>query len=205
MIFNALKKSAEETCVTVSCEETKILTGYIVEHLKELGRHPEAIEYVDNVRKYVEKVFLERGFLEYEVYAALLNHGIPALPRLRLHCPYERLEEDPVEGVGLQDPTVREIDIVAVVKGDLWLVEVTSSDRWEELEKKRKACSKLISTTNARGALVVHAGSRELSEQLSGGDVSFVSFGWLYSELHRLTWAPPRRRARPPPQPKPLV
>ena len=171
----------------VNLEEKYILTNYIVEHLMNLSECLlKANEHTnENIEAYFNIVFKGKCFLEYEVYSAFLEHGIPVIPRLRILCP-------------MNSKKFYELDIITVIEDRLWLVEVTESEDEKELENKVGKLNELMTVLEAGGALVVCTrDAQEMLEQLSAsGSVRIVTFGGLSSELQRAVRAALRSRRR---------
>jgi len=165
-----------------------VVVDYVVDHLVVLGEHLMKTEKqikVESIEKYLRTVFGSNGFLEYEVYAALLEHGVPALPRLV------------VSGDGVPGGR-RELDVVARVGDELWLVEVTASENALKVDNKARNLSELKDRLGAEGALIVciEETRKEILKQLPVCEgVEFLSFGELYSELQKLLKATKRRPA----------
>lgn len=93
------------------------LCMYLKEHLLALHslKQRHSLDLTNEVvRKYIDVVFVNSAFLEYEVYSALIRLGVPALPRLHILT-----REDP------QEPPC-EVDVVAALRDGLWVVEVTT-------------------------------------------------------------------------------
>jgi len=179
-----------------------VLIDYVVEHLEALGEELESAGelVVENVKKYLRMMFGESCFLEYEVYAALLEHGVPALPRLVVSVMN-------ILGEGQKQKKTWEVDVVARVGDKLWLVEVTTSKDAEELEDKAKNLSELRDLLYAEKALIVCTKEAlEISKQLPEREgVEFLSFEGLRNKLRRLLKASTRRRRPAPHQELPSL
>ena len=174
-----------------------VVADYVVGHLAILGEQLDAAEEftTDNLEKYLETVFGGNCFLEYEVYAALLEHGVPALPRLIISAT-DASEEELGAQEGTASKSYQELDVVARVGDELWLVEVTTSKNRQDLEDKAKNLSELMSWLGAEKALIVCTKeAREISKQLPEYEgVAFRSFGGLCSELQKLLKKSTKRR-----------
>jgi len=129
------------------------LCSYVVKHLLALNSPRRRFKRDlgnDDVERYVETVFVNRAFAEYEVYSALLRLGAPALPRLQLWRGRE---------------LVCEVDVVAAPRrGELWVVEVTTR---RELEDKLESLMTAIELLRAKRAIVVSSKPEEVRRQLS--------------------------------------
>ncbi|MCC6005457.1 MAG: hypothetical protein LM590_14050 [Thermofilum sp.] len=165
-----------------------ILVDYIFEHLQALrttligsGRVPlpRELEY------YLKVVFEDSCFLEYEVYAALLEHGIAALPRVPLEYSREVQSEGEHER---KERVPTDIDVVATLGDDLWLVEVTKSEREDKLKRDVKDLEFLVRELEAEGALVVctRAAREKAEKDIKTEKLLFIAFEDIFSELHRL-------------------
>ena len=117
LVYNALSPVVDGRVKGVLCE-------YVTEHLCALGnqfvRHSkrgDAGIKNEDIKNYIEKVLGERGFLEYEVYSALLKQGVAAIPRLRFSMhgeEYYDKEGKESEGFeGYEDAKLVEVDAVA--------------------------------------------------------------------------------------------
>ena len=185
-----------------------VVIDYVVGHLLELGEHLRAADEftIENIEAYLKTVFKNSCFLEYEVYAALLEHGVPALSRLvvstnSLEGGLEREEEEgeeegeEFEGRKVTERGFQELDVVALVEGELWLVEVTTSKSVDDLRSKARSLSRLMSWLGAeKGLIVCTKEAYEISRELpESREVLFMSFEGLRSELHKLLRATLRR------------
>jgi hypothetical protein len=171
------------------------LVNYIAEHLfalsGTLGRTGKIL--LDDIRYYLEVVFEGNCFLEYEVYAAFLEHGVPALPRLRLSYP-EYLEaqssETPEENSSDKEASerIKELDVVAAPQNELWLAEVTKSETREKLGRKAEKLDWLARELEAEETLIVctRAALKKAEELPKLEKVTFIAFEDLSSELQRL-------------------
>lgn len=161
------------------------LRDALIEHFKFSGVPPlpEDLEY------YLKIVFEDGCFLEYEVYAALLEHGVPALPRVPLT--YTRVVQS--EGKDYWEKienVITDIDVVAALGDNLWLIEVTKSERQDKLEGDVNELELLARRLGAEGALMVctRAAREKAENDIKTEKVLFIAFEDLYSELHRLLW-----------------
>jgi len=161
------------------------LRDALIEHFKFSGVPPlpEDLEY------YLKIVFEDGCFLEYEVYAALLEHGVPALPRVPLM--YTRVVQS--EGKDYWEKienVITDIDVVAALGDNLWLIEVTKSERQDKLEGDVNELELLARRLGAEGALMVctRAAREKAENDIKTEKVLFIAFEDLYSELHRLLW-----------------
>jgi len=175
-----------------------VVVDYVVKHLVALGEQLMKTEKhirVESIMDYLKTVFGENCFLEYEVYAALLEHGVPALPRLMVLVEKIPGEEQEIPGEKQKRKRLREIDVVARVGDKLWLVEVTTSKNAEELKDKAKNLSELRDLLYAEKALIICTKEAlEISKQLPEREgVEFLSFEGLRNELQRLLKASTRR------------
>lgn len=167
-----------------------VLIDYVTEHLQALGKtlvESGNVPLLDDLKYYLKVVFEDSCFLEYEVYAALLENGVPALPRVQLKYLHRVKSEEGEREKEIEEiPT--DIDVVAAPRGDLWLIEVTKSDRQEKLEEDVNKLELLAGELGAEGALMVCTKSaREKAEKdIKTDKVLFIAFEDLYSELHRL-------------------
>lgn len=158
------------------------LCDYIVRHLDKLSEEMRLRGMpIDDIKIYLNEVFVKRSFLEYEVYSALLQQGIAAIPGLRFLKPDpEYKKREPYE-----------VDVVAAANGELWLVEVTTSRSSEHIQGKAERYQKLKEGTGADK--VVFVGSPATCE-LSRGvfssrlmkDFFVCDFTGLYSEISKL-------------------
>jgi hypothetical protein len=156
-----------------------------------LGRTGKIL--LDDIRYYLEVVFEGNCFLEYEVYAAFLEHGVPALPRLRLSYP-EYLEaqssETPEENSSDKEAgeRIKELDVVAAPQNELWLAEVTKSETREKLGRKAEKLDWLARELEAEETLIVctRAALKKAEELPKLEKVTFIAFEDLSSELQRL-------------------
>jgi len=168
-----------------------VVVDYVVKHLVVLGEQLMKTEKrikVESIRDYLKTVFGENCFLEYEVYAALLEHGVPALPRLVVSVKN-------IPGKEREPERLRELDVVARVGDKLWLVEVTTSKDAKELEDKAKNLSELRDLLYAEKALIICTKEAlGISKQLPEREgVEFLSFEGLRNELQKLLKASTRR------------
>lgn len=171
-----------------------ILTDYIIEHLQTL--RDALIEFFkfsgkpplpEDLEHYLKIVFEDGCFLEYEVYAALLEHGIPAIPRVPLT--YTRVVQSEEKEYGEKiEEIITDIDVIAALGDNLWLIEVTKSERQNKLEKDVNELELLAGRLGAEGALMVctRAAQEKAEKDIKTEKVYFVAFEDLYSELHRL-------------------
>ena len=169
------------------------LCEYVVDHLCTLGeqlmRRGPTINNED-VRVYLNKVFVQRAFLEYEVYSALVRQGIAAIPRLRLSI-YDHEHR--------RHHFYQEVDVVAVVDGEVWLIEVTTRRDDKEIEEKVKRYEELKSNMDAdRVVFVCSPSSRKLIEEAfksapMGKGLHYVEIGKLCSEVFRILASKSRR------------
>ena len=171
LVYNALNADRDFKTVVVE---------YVVEHLLMLGEQLHSVGELttENVKAYLETVFENKCFLEYEVYTALLEHAVPALPRLIISA----------------TDTSGELDVVACIGGKLWLVEVTTG---KDLEDKAEKLSGLMSRLGAEKTLIVCTKEAlEISKQIQNREeVEFLSFGELCNKhkLQKLLKASTRR------------
>lgn len=198
-VYGALKEAGgfeDKACEGITAH-------YIVEHLMTLGERLEETENftIENIANYLEVTFKQKGFLEYEVYAALLDHGIPSFPRLRIRSRFERGSGgERREGTEVLETAAEdnyyELDVAAVIGGELWLAEVTVSENEEELKSKVKRSLELMNLLGAREALVVCTRkAREIPAEVPAlRSANFVTFESLTSELQRLIESSSRRR-----------
>ena len=184
LVYSALSSVIQDKRVEdMLCEYKGMLCEYITEHLCTLGvqltkRSDTRGIRNEDIKNYVKKVLGDRGFLEYEVYSALLRQGIAAIPRLRfLTCNEEH------EGTRLV-----EADVVAKVDDELWLVEVTTRRAKGDLEEKIEKYKELRNRIGA--SKVVFVGSPSMREQieqlLTSKDFFYVQLDRLYSEIFKL-------------------
>jgi len=99
---------------------TKQLTQYVNKHLQALLELRQLAP--KEIENYIEKVFVNRGFAEFEVYSTFIRLGIPAIPRLKV--PYE--DE--------KGQTRYEVDVLAAPGNELWIIEVKTG---KSLEKEK--------------------------------------------------------------------
>ncbi|UNQ73762.1 hypothetical protein [Infirmifilum sp. NZ] len=121
-------------------EYIKYLVDYVVQHLRRLNEERRPLP--KDIEDYINKVFVNRGFAEFEVYSAFIRLGIPAIPRLKV--PYK----DEKKG------TKYEVDVLAAPRNELWVVEVKTGESLEEEELENLNIVKQILNAN-RVVLVV--------------------------------------------------
>jgi hypothetical protein len=176
-------------------EIKNLLSEYITNHLCALGeqlmkqaQQPSRIVKIEDIASYVNKVFVNGGFLEYEVYSALVRQGIAAVPRLRFSI-LELLSDN--KGFYTQKRESYEVDVAATADSELWLIEVTTLKDEKDISNKVSRYKKLKNEIGADKVIFVGSPSTcELVEeafmQSPPEDLFCVQFGKLYSEIFRL-------------------
>jgi len=169
----------------------RLLCEYVVDHLCTLGEQLAELKGdIDNkdVETYLNKVFVERAFLEYEVYSALIRQGIAAIPRLQFSIRDHEYRREVL---------AQEVDVVAVADDELWLIEVTS--RKGEVEEKLERYDDLKEQIGADKVVFVCSPplrkSIEEAIQSTSREEGFycVEFDKLYSEISKLATLRSRR------------
>jgi len=172
----------------VQSEEVKrLLSNYITDHLCTLGeqlnraQQPIGIIEIEDIQTYINEVFVKRGFLEYEVYSALVRQGIAAIPRIHF----------PIPDVSRRMYEFHEVDVVATAGDELWLVEVTTSTDEKDLEDKANRYANLKYYIGADKVLFVGSSATcELSNDVFESHLLegffCVRFDELYSGILKL-------------------
>jgi hypothetical protein len=166
-----------------------MLANYIADHL--LALHSVMRKFGEDLRNndleyYLNVVFKDCCFLEYEVYAALLERCVPAIPRVQLtYFPVPREERG-----ARAEREVTDLDVVAAPGEELWLIEVTRSTGEDKLREDMEKLEQLIGELGASRALVICTReAQKVAEKLlqtRRSQVSFTAFEELDSKLRKL-------------------
>jgi hypothetical protein len=124
-------------------------------------------------------VFVNRSFLEYEVYSALVRQGIAAIPQLHFSIRDAQLETSPYEA---------EVDVVATTNAKLCLLEVTTLGDEKNIEEKINKYEELKNFIEADKVIFVI--SQAMHESVkdvfsSHPEFSCMEFNELYSGIHK--------------------
>ena len=163
-----------------------MLANYVTDHLlalhgvlRKFGRELRN----DDLEYYLDVVFKDGCFLEYEVYAVLLELCVPAIPRVQLTY----LPGNEEERRARAKKEVTELDVVAAPRGELWLIEVTKSTGEDKLREDMEKLEWLMGELGAGRALIIC--TREARKvagkllQARRSEVSFIAFEELDSKL----------------------
>jgi hypothetical protein len=179
IIYDALSSNLKDK------ELEKLLCKYITDHLCTLGEQLDRLTGDignEDVKTYINVVFKDRAFLEYEVYSALMRQGIAAIPRLYL------LSYDPE----YKKRTSLEVDVVAATNSEVWLIEVTSRKKDEgKIKDKVQDYGRMKDEMGADKVVFVGG---PLMRKLIEGAINlrpfegfyYVEFSELYSGISRL-------------------
>ena len=184
VIYKALPTSVEDGRLKAH------ICDYIVRHFDKLREEMwlSGMRPIEDIKIYLNEVFVKRSFLEYEVYSALLKQGIAAIPGLRFLMPDpEYMRREPYE-----------VDVVATAEGELWLVEVTTSRSSDHIQRKADRYQKLKEATGADKVVFVGSPetcdlSREVFSSHSMGDFFLCDLTRLYSDISKLLASQSRR------------
>jgi len=164
----------------------KLLCGYVINHLCTLSEHlirRSSDIRNEDVKAYLNIVFEQRAFLEYEAYSALIQQGVAAIPRLHLSIYDSEFKTTKLE---------EEVDVVATANDEVWLIEVTSRKDEKDIEKKVKKYEKLRYEIDADKVVFVCLPSlkelveKNLESSLAREDFYCIRIDKLYSEIFRL-------------------
>jgi len=166
-----------------------MLANYIADHL--LALHSVMRKFGEDLQNYdleyyLNVVFKDCCFLEYEVYAALLERCVPAIPRVQLT--YLPVPGD--ERGARAKREITDLDIVAAPREELWLIEVTRSTGEDKLRENMEKLEQLIGELGVSRALVICTReAQKVAEKLlqtRRSQVSFTAFEELDSKLRKL-------------------
>ena len=166
-----------------------MLANYVTDHLLALRivlrKFGEDLRN-DDLEYYLNVVFKDCCFLEYEVYAALLERCVPAIPRVQLtYSPVPQEERE-----ARAEREVTDLDVVAAPGEELWLVEVTRSTGESKLREDMEKLERLMGKLGASRALVICTReAQKVAEKLlqtERSEVSFIAFEELDSKLRKL-------------------
>ena len=158
----------------------ELLCEYIIEHLCALREQKQPNELlIEDIKTYINKVFVNRSFLEYEVYSALVRQGIAAIPQLHFSIRDAQLETSPYEA---------EVDVVATTNAKLCLLEVTTLGDEKNIEEKINKYEELKNFIEADKVIFVI--SQAMHESVkdvfsSHPEFSCMEFNELYSGIHK--------------------
>jgi len=164
----------------------KLLCGYVVNHLCALSEHLIRLSgdiRNEDVEAYLNKVFIQRAFLEYEVYSALIQQSVAAIPRLHLLIYDSEFKTKKFD---------REVDVVATADDEVRLIEVTSLKDEKEIEEKVKKYEELRYEIDADKVVFVCLPSlkelveKNLESSLAREDFYCIRIDKLYGEIFRL-------------------
>jgi len=159
----------------------ELLCEYIIEHLCALREQKQPNELlIEDIKTYINKVFVNRSFLEYEVYSALVRQGIAAIPQLHFSIRDAQLETSPYEA---------EVDVVATTNAKLCLLEVTTLGDEKNIEEKIKKYEWLKNFIEADKVIfVISQAMKSVKDVFSSHQPEFscMEFNELYSGIHKL-------------------
>jgi hypothetical protein len=171
----------------------KLLCGYVINHLCALSEHLIRLSSDirnEDVEAYLNKVFIQRAFLEYEVYSALIQQSVAAIPRLHLLIYDSEFKTKKFD---------QEVDVVATADDEVWLIEVTSRKDEKEIEEKVEKYEKLRYEIDADKVVFVCLPSlkelveKNLESSLAREDFYCIRIDKLYGEIFRLLASKSRR------------